>query len=213
MRRRAARAAGQGGTVRIRPANPFALIRLIASSQNDPRKAMAELVQNSLDAGAAGITVTRLRRQGSAAISILDNGSGVFPDLERREALNKIATNIGHSFKRGLSAEERRRQMMLGKYGIGILGFWSLGEELEMRTRVAGSEVWALRLFRDRETAELHRLPQARIPFTEETWTELVIRGVHPAANRQVVGRRLGDYLASELRGQLLERKVKLRII
>jgi hypothetical protein len=36
-------------TVRLRPANPFDLIRLIAESQNDPRKAIAELVQNSLD--------------------------------------------------------------------------------------------------------------------------------------------------------------------
>ncbi len=36
-----------GRNVRLRPANSFDLIRLIALSQSDPRKAVAELVQNS----------------------------------------------------------------------------------------------------------------------------------------------------------------------
>ena len=38
--------------VRLRPENPFELIRLLARSQTDPRKAVAELAQNSLDANA-----------------------------------------------------------------------------------------------------------------------------------------------------------------
>ncbi|MBI4600944.1 MAG: ATP-binding protein [Planctomycetes bacterium] len=204
---------GAGRTVRLRPANPFDLIRLIAHSQNDPRKAMAELVQNSLDAGAAHVTITRWSRRGEVSISVLDDGRGIFPELDREEALERIATNVGHSFKRNLSPEERQREMMLGKYGIGILGFWSVGREMEMRSRVGGSEVWCLRLVRDEPMAEVLRVPERRIEFPGDTWTEIVIRGVHAAAARQTVGRRLGDYLASELRGQLLERKVKLRIV
>jgi len=203
----------KGRAVRLRPANPFDLIRLLAESQNDPRKAMAELVQNSLDAGARNITITRMRRRGEPVVTIRDDGQGVFPDLERPEALERIATNIGRSFKMNLSPRERRKQMMLGKYGIGILGFWSLGREMEMRTRVAASEIWALRLVRNKPTAEVLRVPQQRIQFSGETWTELVIRGVRAGASRQISGRRLGDYLASELRGQLLERKVKLHIL
>jgi hypothetical protein len=200
-------------SVRLKPANPFDLIRLIAHSQSDPRKALAELVQNSLDAGAGSITITRLRRRGEVAVAVFDDGSGVFSDSDRPEALERIATNIGHSFKRNLSPAERQQQMMLGKYGIGILGFWSVGRELEMRSRVNGSEVWALRLVRDEPLAEVFRLPQGRFALGGETWTEVEIRGVHPTALRQLVGRRLGDYLGSELRGQLLSRKVRLRIV
>src|SRR5687767_11998532 len=72
-------------TVRLRPANPFDLIRLIAESQNDPRKAVAELVQNSLDAGARRITLTRASRKKEQVLSILDDGQGIFPGVERAE--------------------------------------------------------------------------------------------------------------------------------
>ena len=202
-----------GRTVRLRPANPFDLIRVIGQSQNDPRKAIAELVQNSLDAGAKHVTITRGQRQGEVMISILDDGRGIFPELGREEALERIATNVGHSFKRNLSAEERQRELLLGKYGIGILGFWAVGSTLEMRTRIAGSEVWALHLQRNEPSAEVVRVPERRISFPEETWTEVIISGVHDTAARQTAGRRLGDYLGSELRGQLLERQVKLRIV
>jgi hypothetical protein len=202
-----------GRNVRLRPANSFDLIRLIALSQSDPRKAVAELVQNSFDAGASQIVICRQRRRGEIGISIHDDGRGVFPELERPAALKHIATNIGHSFKRNLSVAERQAQMQLGKYGIGILGFWCVGAELEMRSRVAGSEVWCLRLRRDEPIGEVRRVPQSRIAFDGETWTEVLIRGVQPGAMRQLSGRRLGDYLGSELRGQLLARPVKLRIL
>jgi len=202
-----------GRTVRLRPANPFDLIRLIAHSQSDPRKALAELAQNSLDAGASNVVLTRLKRRGQVAVSVLDDGRGIFPELARPDALEKIATNIGHSFKRNLSPAERQREMVLGKYGIGILGFWAVGEEMEMRSRVGGSEVWALRLVRDRPEAEVLRLPQRQVDLGGETWTEVLIRGVRPDAARLISARRLGDYLGSELRGQLLERRVKLRMV
>ena len=39
-------------TLVLRPADPFDLIRWLARSQSDPRKAVAELVQNSIDARA-----------------------------------------------------------------------------------------------------------------------------------------------------------------
>jgi hypothetical protein len=37
---------------KLRAADPFELIRWLARSQPDPRKALAELVQNSIDARA-----------------------------------------------------------------------------------------------------------------------------------------------------------------
>ena len=203
----------KGRSLKLRPANSFDLIRLIAYSQSDPRKACAELVQNALDAGARQITVMRMRRRGNPALSILDDGRGVFPEFEREKALEHIASNIGHSFKRNLSPAERQEAMLLGQYGIGILGFWAVGEEFEMRTRVSGSDVWALELKRDDPKAEVIRVPQSRLKIPEDTFTEVTIRNLHQAALRQLTGRRLGEYLGSELRGQLLAREVKLRIV
>jgi hypothetical protein len=76
--------------VRLKPVNPFDLIPLIAHSQSDPRKALTELVQNSLDAGAGSVTLTRLRRRREVAIAVVDDGGGVFPACERPEADHRL---------------------------------------------------------------------------------------------------------------------------
>lgn len=123
------------GNIGVR--DPFELIRHLARSQSDPRKAVAELVQNALDERASHVTIERLRDGGEAVLSILDDGVGVLPELSRKDALTNIATNIGHSRKRQLSFDERMRQAMLGQYGIGLLGFWAVGHELRIVSRVA----------------------------------------------------------------------------
>ncbi len=105
----------------LRPADPFDLIRWIARSQSDPRKAVAELVQNSIDAQARRVSIERRRLRGGPALVVRDDGEGVLPTLGREEALRFIATNIGASRKRNLSAEERRRLVITGQYGVGLL--------------------------------------------------------------------------------------------
>ena len=197
--------------LRLRPANPFDLIRLLARSQHDPRKAVAELVQNSLDAGAARVDLTWFTEKGSRALRLHDDGRGVFPDMGREEALRRIATTIGHSYKRSLTAAERQQLMAVGKYGIGLLGFWSVGKIMEIRSRVGGGETWSLRLKEDSPGAHLARVRSHRLQ-EEGTYTEVTILGIHEAAARQVRPSRLQVYLASELRGQLLERETDLRI-
>jgi len=100
---------------KVRAHDPFELIRWLACSQTDPRKALAELVQNSLDAGARHVRITRVRERGLPALRVLDDGEGVIPELGRREALQYIATNIGHSRKRSLSLQERYQLMTQGQ--------------------------------------------------------------------------------------------------
>ena len=63
----------------------------------------------------------------------------------------------------------------------------------------AGGEVWVLRMVEDQERAELLR---DRMAFeTADTFTEIVIGEMHDSAQRLLTGRRLNDYLGSELRG------------
>ena len=142
-------------SVKLKPADPFDLIRWLARSQSDPRKAVAELVQNSIDANARTIRIERRRVRRAPGLVIRDDGDGVMPDLLREDALRAIATNIGHSRKRGLSPRERQEQVVAGKYGIGLLGFWSVGHRMDIRSRVGGSEVCVLRLVEDDEKAEI----------------------------------------------------------
>jgi anti-sigma regulatory factor (Ser/Thr protein kinase) len=197
--------------VRLRPQNPFDLIRLLARSQSDPRKAIGELVQNSLDAGAETIEIEWFNHDGRRALRIWDDGEGVFPELEREQALRKIAGTIGHSHKLGLTPAERREKLVQGQYGIGLIGFWSVGEVLEIKSRVGGGRPLVLRLLEDRATGEMLPPRQRRVG-DDDTYTEVTIRRIHEGAINRIRPPRLQAYLANELRGQLLERRAIVRI-
>jgi hypothetical protein len=98
--------------------------------------------------------------------------------------------------------------MLQGKYGIGLLGFWAIGQVLEMRSQVAGEPAWVLRLFEDEPRYEVERA-RARLHLGE-CYTEVIVRGLHRPAFVNLTGRRMAEYLAAELRGQLLEREVRI---
>ncbi len=197
--------------VRLKPQDSFDLIRLIARSQSDARKALGELVQNSLEARARHVDVTWFNERGVRTLRIRDDGEGIFPGVEREEALRKIAQTIGASHKKSLSPAERHKEMVLGKYGIGLLGFWCVGRVMEIKSRVAGGETWVLRLEEDRPEAEVFRARGQRAQ-EEETFTEITVRDIKESVARQIRPARLQAYLASELRGQLLQREVEIRI-
>jgi hypothetical protein len=189
-------------SLRLKPADPFELIRWLARSQSDPRKAVAELVQNSLDAGGRLILVERRRRKGVVELRVRDDGAGVIPEMSREDALAYIATHVGRSRKLNLDPTERMKRVVAGKYGVGLLGFWSVGGALELRSRVAGSKLHALRLVEDSPEAQILTLPSRT--DDPETFTEVIVSHLHEAAVKALGGRRLSDYLAAELRGQLL---------
>ena len=197
-------------TLVLRPADPFDLIRWLARSQSDPRKAVAELVQNSIDAHARHVVVSRRRLRGGPALTVRDDGEGVLPGLGREEALRYIATNIGSSRKRSLSPEERHRLVVTGQYGVGLLGFWSIGHRMEIRSRVGGSSVHVLRLVEDERRVALDEL--AAEIGSPDTFTEIVITELHETGSRALSGRRLAEYLAAELRGPILASGVEMEV-
>jgi len=197
-------------TLSLRPADPFDLIRWLARSQSDPRKAVAELVQNSIDAQARSIVIERRRLRGGPALVVRDDGEGILPLLGREEALRFIATNIGSSRKRNLSPEERRRLVITGQYGVGLLGFWSVGRRMEIRSRVGGSSLHFLRLVEDEPRVSLGELPLEI--GTPDTITEIVVTELHETAARAISGRRLSEYLAAELRGPILASEASVEV-
>ncbi len=134
----------------------------------------------------------------------------MIPNLERAEALTYIATHIGHSRKRNLTPEQRRELMLQGKYGIGLLGFWCIGRKLEIRTQVGAGPPWVLTMEEDSPTYKIS-LWRSRLALGG-TWTEVVVYPLHRTALASLSGRRIADYLAAELRGQLLERKVSVTV-
>lgn len=194
---------------RVRAADPFDLIRFLARSQPDPRKALAELVQNSLDAGARNIRITRQRKGGVPELRVHDDGEGVIPELSREEALTYLATHIGHSRKRELTPEQRRRLLLQGKYGIGLLGFWSIGRTMEIRSQVPGEPALFLELHEDSAEWRIDRV-RGRLALGEERFTEIVIRDLHRQAMASLSARRIADFLGSELRGQLVGHQARV---
>ncbi len=197
-------------SVKLTPADAFDLIRWLARSQSDPRKAVAELVQNAIDANARSITIERRRRGRRATLVLRDDGEGIRPTEDRESALRYIATHIGRSHKRNLSPAERHAEIIAGQYGIGLLGFWSVGRRMEIRSRVASSPVWLLRLIEDEPRAEVVQGP----PTIDEaaTFTEVVVSELHQAALRPLAVRRLAEYLGAELRGPLLASGVVIEV-
>jgi hypothetical protein len=198
--------------VKLKPHDSFDLIRLLARSQSDARKAVGELVQNALDANARRVDIYWLNEKGVRCLRIRDDGEGVFPGDERPVALQTLAQTIGHSHKRSLTPLERREQMTLGKYGIGLLGFWCVARFMEIDSRVGGGDTWVLLLEEDKPEAEVYRARPTKLHEDETTFTEITLRGVKESVARQIRPARLQAFLASELRGQLLQRDVEIRI-
>ena len=100
---------------------------------------------------------------------------------------------------------------MRGKYGVGLLGFWAIGKRFELRSRVDDSDIWCLGLEEDSPKATIAKPP--RRTDSDKTFTEAVVVNVHDTALRSIGGRRLTDYLAAELRGQLLRREITLDVV
>src|ERR1700719_4794771 len=123
-----ARAAEAKGKLRI--GDDWNAIRIIALSQSNPLKAIAELVENSIDAHAKVITITRGREQREHYLTVKDDGDGVPRDLEGLPDFKYVATHICDSVKRRLKAEGGGG--LQGEFGIGLLSFWTVGDTLTM---------------------------------------------------------------------------------
>ena len=65
----------------------------IALSQSNPLKAIAEFVENSIDANAKTITITRGREHGDHYLAIKDDGDGLPRDANGLPDFKYVATH------------------------------------------------------------------------------------------------------------------------
>ncbi|MBV9442488.1 MAG: ATP-binding protein, partial [Acidobacteriaceae bacterium] len=182
-------------------------IRIIALSQNNPLKAIAEFVENSIDAHARTVTITRGREHGEHYLSIKDDGDGVPRDDEGRPNFKYVATHICDSIKRRLKAEGVGNGLQ-GEFGIGLLSFWTVGDQLTMIS--TGSDQRPYQMTMSKGDSGYSVSPR-RVLFAERG-TELRISRLLEGI-RVLSGEKIQWYLASELRDRIRSARVRVLVI
>ena len=119
---------GRKGQLRI--GDNWNAITIIALSQNNPLKAVAEFVENSIDARAKEILIIRGKARGESYLKIVDDDQGVPVNEEGIPDFKYVATHICDSIKKRL--KEEGAAGIQGEFGIGLLSFWTVGETLTM---------------------------------------------------------------------------------
>ncbi len=194
-----------GGKLRI--GDDWNAIRIIALSQSNPLKAIAEFVENSIDAHAKVVTITRGREGGAHYLSIKDDGDGVPRDDEGLPNFKYVATHICDSIKRHLKTEGRGVGLQ-GEFGIGLLSFWTVGETLTMTS--AGLDQRAYQMTMCKGDSR-YKVTQRRVLFAEGG-TELRISPLLEGI-RNLSGEKIQWFLASELRDRLRATKVRVLVL
>ena len=140
---------------RLKIGDDWNAITIIALSQSNPMKAVAELIENSIDAKARSITVTRGREGGRHYLSIKDDGEGVPRDAAGLPDFRYVATHICDSVKRRLKQDGVAG--LQGEFGIGLLSFWTIGEELAMTSAASDRRSYQMLCARRRYVADHRR--------------------------------------------------------
>lgn len=182
-------------------------IRIIALSQSNPLKALAEFVENSIDAHAKTITITRGKEHGAHYLAIKDDGDGAPRDAEGLPDFKYVATHICDSIKRGLKAEGSGTGLQ-GEFGIGLLSFWTVGDSLTMIS--TGRDQRAYQMTMSKGDSRYEVSPR-RVLFAEKG-TELKISPLLEGI-RSLSGEKIQWYLASELRDRIRDAKVRVTVI
>jgi hypothetical protein len=191
----------------LRIGDDWNAIRIIALSQSNPLKAIAELVENSIDARAKIITITRGREQGEHYLTVKDDGDGVPRDLNGLPNFRYVATHICDSVKRRLKAEGGGGGLQ-GEFGIGLLSFWTVGDTLTMTSSGADQRVYQMVMSK----GDPRYIVKLRRVLFAERGTELKIRPLLEGI-RGLSGEKIQWYLASELRDRIRNTQVRVTVI
>ena len=187
----------RGGKLRI--GDDWNAITIIALSQNNPLKAIAEFVENSIDAGARNVTIVRGKHQGEHYLKIVDDGSGI-------QDFRYVATHIGDSIKREL--KRKGEKGLQGEFGIGLLSFWTVGETCTLSSAGPDGVARSMKLVKGNPS---YAIRDAGALFSRPG-TELLIRPIL-AGVRALSGDKIQNFLASELRDRIAKSGVRIKIL
>jgi len=193
----------------LRIGDEWEAITILARSQPNPLKAVAELVENAVDARANNILIIRGKKKGVPFLSILDNGEGLHLNAEQEPDFHYVATHICDSMKRRLSTLER--QGVQGEFGIGLLGFWTLGHELRMTAHTPAGEPLEMVMREGEQSFSVERPPRKEL--VEMKGVEVTITHLHPTTKHLLTGEKLQRYLAVELRDRIRQLGVRIEIL
>jgi hypothetical protein len=191
---------------RLRIGDDWNAITIIALSQQNPLKAVAEFVENSIDAKARNITVIRGREKGQHFLRVKDDGQGIPRDDQGLPDFQYVATHICDSIKRQL--KRNGAAGVQGEFGIGLLSFWTVGEELLLSSAGADGRTYQMHM---RKGDPKYEVKQKAMLFPDGG-TELTIRPLLSGI-RLFSGEKLQWYLASELRDRIRQSGVQVKII
>ena len=192
---------------KLRIGDDWNAIRIIALSQSNPLKAIAELVENSIDAHAKTITITRGREHGEHYLTVKDDGDGVPRDSNGLPDFKYVATHICDSIKRRLKADGAGDGIQ-GEFGIGLLSFWTVGDTLSMTSTGADQRVYQMVMRR----GDPRYIVKLRRVLFAERGTELQISPLLEGI-RRLSGEKIQWYLASELRDRIRNAQVRVTVI
>lgn len=198
--------AGKQRRGKLRIGDDWNAIRIIALSQNNPLKAVAEFVENSIDAGARSVVITRGREHKQPYLQIADDGVGVPKTADGVPDFRYVATHICDSIKRQLKTDGAGH--MQGEFGIGLLSFWTVGEQLAMTSSGEDGRAYTMHM----QKGDPGFSVQARRLLFDRPGTEIRISPLL-AGLKQLSGEKIQWYLASELRERIRERAVDIRVV
>jgi len=192
---------------KLRIGDDWNAIRIIALSQANPLKAIAELVENSIDAHAKTITITHGREHGKHYLTVRDDGDGVPRDPEGLPDFKYVATHVCDSIKRRLKADGAGGGIQ-GEFGIGLLSFWTVGDTLTMTSTGADQRAYEMVMSKGDPR---YTVSPRRVLFAERG-TEVKISPLLEGI-RSLSGEKIQWYLASELRDRIRTTQVRVTVI
>lgn len=190
------RASSGAGAGRLRIGDSWNAITIIALSQNNPLKAIAEFVENSIDARARNVTIVRGREKGQLYLRVIDDGQGIPLNQEGIPNFTYVATHICDSIKKKLKQEGA--EGIQGEFGIGLLSFWTVGERLVLSSAGRDGRTYRMEM---KKGEPGYAVTTGRALFPHPG-TELLVHPLLPGL-RQLSGERIQHYLASELRDRI----------
>ncbi len=191
---------------KLRIGDNWNAITIIALSQTNPLKAIAEFVENSIDARAGNITIIRGQERGEQFLKIIDDGEGIHRTDSGLPDFAYVATHICDSIKRQMKV--KGAEGIQGEFGIGLLSFWTVGEELIMTAAGSDGRNYQMRMSK----GDPGYTVQDKRTLLPVAGVELVIKPLLPGV-RQLSGEKIQWYLAAELRDRIRASGVKIKVI